>query len=77
MPTLGTPRWFNEPGSSRGARGVLSVVTGHETDFWNNTFYGFRHTNGPFLGTPVTDEPARRFVTYGATHDGEPASPFG
>ncbi len=35
---------------------MLSVVTGHETDFWNNTFYGFRHTNGHFLGTPVTGD---------------------
>ena len=56
MPTLGAPRWFNEPSSSSGARGVLSVVTGKETDFWNNTFYGFRHTNGHFLGTPVTGD---------------------
>ena len=56
MPTLGTPQWFNEPPSHREDRGVLSVVTGRETDFWNNTFYGFRHTNGHFLGTPVTGD---------------------
>jgi regulation of enolase protein 1 (concanavalin A-like superfamily) len=56
MPTLGTPQWFNEPPSHREERGVLSVVTGRETDLWNNTFYGFRHTNGHFLGTPVTGD---------------------
>jgi uncharacterized protein len=56
MPTLGTSRWFNEPPSYSEARGVLSVVTGKETDFWNNNFYGFRHTNGHFLGTPVTGD---------------------
>ena len=56
MPTLGTPQWLNEPPSHREDRGVLSVVTGRETYFWNNTFYGFRHTNGHFLGTPVTGD---------------------
>lgn len=56
MPTLGAPLWFNEPPSHREDRGVLSVVNGRETDWWNNNFYGFRHLNGHFRGTPVTGD---------------------
>ena len=41
MPTLGTPHWINPPLEQHDAGGTLVVETGKETDFWNNTFYGF------------------------------------
>jgi uncharacterized protein len=56
MPSLGTPFWINEPPSHREANGALTVVTGKETDWWNNTFYGFKHLSGHFRGTPVTGD---------------------
>jgi regulation of enolase protein 1 (concanavalin A-like superfamily) len=56
MPTLGTPFWINEPPAHREEGGVLSVSTGKETDWWNNTFYGFKHLSGHFRATPVTGD---------------------
>lgn len=51
-----TERWINPPPASRLDGGVLTVTTGRETDFWNNTFYGFLHGNGHFRATPVTGD---------------------
>src|SRR5690606_34643467 len=34
----------------------LVMRTGLETDFWNNTFYGFRHDNGHFLASEATGD---------------------
>jgi regulation of enolase protein 1 (concanavalin A-like superfamily) len=48
-------KWHCEPPSWSVANGVLSVVTGPETDFWQDTFYGFRRDDGHFLGIPVSD----------------------
>jgi len=56
MPTLGEEHWINTPPAFAQAEGVLTVTTGHETDYWNNTFYGFKHSNGHMLGTPVTGD---------------------
>ena len=56
MPTLGAAHWINPPPASSEAGDVLRVTTGKETDFWNNTFYGFRHGNGHVLATPVTGD---------------------
>jgi regulation of enolase protein 1 (concanavalin A-like superfamily) len=56
MPSFGVPFWINEPPSHREANGALTVVTGKETDWWNNTFYGFKHLSGHFRGTPVTGD---------------------
>jgi uncharacterized protein len=56
MPSLGVPFWINEPPSHREANGALTVLTGKETDWWNNTFYGFKHLSGHFRGTPVTGD---------------------
>lgn len=56
MPKTGTPTWHNEPPFHEQRGGALVVRTGHETDYWNNTFYGFRHDNGHFLGTPVSGD---------------------
>ena len=45
--------WENEPPEWRFEADGLHVRTGRETDFWNKTFYGFRHTNGHFFAHPV------------------------
>ena len=56
MPTLGEEHWINTPPAFTQTDGVLTVTTGHETDYWNNTFYGFKHSNGHMLGTPVSGD---------------------
>ena len=45
--------WHAEPPAWSWEDGALSVVTGHETDFWQGTLYGFRRDDGHFLGRPV------------------------
>lgn len=56
MPTIGTAFWINEPPGHSEDGGELTVVTGKETDWWNNTFYGFKHLSGHFRATPVTGD---------------------
>ena len=56
MPSLGTSHWINEPPAHREEGEALIMVTGKETDFWNNTFYGFRHENGHCCATPVSGD---------------------
>ena len=56
MPQAGTSIWYNEPPRYEWSGEALTVRTGRETDYWNNTFYGFRHDNGHFLATPVTGD---------------------
>lgn len=41
-------RWLNPPSAHSVNHGNLRVTTGHETDFWRETFYGFIHDNGHF-----------------------------
>lgn len=45
--------WLNPPPEWRHDDRGLSVTTGHETDFWRETYYGFQRDSGHFLGTPV------------------------
>lgn len=52
---FGGGAWLNEPASSKIDGGVLTVVTGHETDFWRETYYGFVHDNGHAYTVPVDD----------------------
>lgn len=56
MTMTGTAHWINPPPTSEQDGETLTVTTGKETDFWNNTFYGFRHGNGHLLATPVTGD---------------------
>jgi len=61
MPEIGLEHWINEPPffdriGRTIAPDVLTVETGRDTDFWNNTFYGFRHANGHLLAYPVTGD---------------------
>ncbi len=56
MASTGTPYWINEPPEHRAEGDRLSMVTGKETDFWNNTFYGFLHLSGHLRATPVSGD---------------------
>ncbi|MDR3472085.1 MAG: DUF1349 domain-containing protein [Devosia sp.] len=58
MPKIGNAHWINPPPffdrtGRPPATEVLTMQTGRETDFWNNTFYGFTHRNGHLLAHPV------------------------
>ncbi|WP_119391917.1 DUF1349 domain-containing protein [Taklimakanibacter lacteus] len=41
-------KWLNEPREWRADGGNLSLVTGDKTDFWQETFNGWRNDNGHF-----------------------------
>ncbi|MEM9584276.1 MAG: DUF1349 domain-containing protein [Pseudomonadota bacterium] len=45
--------WHNEPESWQMKEGVLVLNTSKDTDFWQDTHYGFRRDNGHFLGLQV------------------------
>ncbi|MDG4853044.1 MULTISPECIES: DUF1349 domain-containing protein [unclassified Mesorhizobium] len=48
--------WLNPPPHHVFGDGTLHVRTGKETDFWRETFYGFRRDNGHFLYRPVAGD---------------------
>ena len=45
--------WLNEPPRWQVEGDLLTFSTGAETDFWNNTHYGFRHADGHVFLSPV------------------------
>ncbi|UCI07741.1 DUF1349 domain-containing protein [Mesorhizobium sp. B1-1-8] len=45
--------WLNPPPYHEFGDGTLHVRTARETDFWRETFYGFRRDSGHFLHRPV------------------------
>ncbi len=49
-------RWYNEPPFFEQRGEALIVRTAPETDFWNNTFYGFNHRNGHFRARTVAGD---------------------
>ena len=53
---LQNARWHGEPPKWAWVDGALTVTTGHDTDFWQGTFYGFYRDDGHFLGRPVTGD---------------------
>jgi regulation of enolase protein 1 (concanavalin A-like superfamily) len=58
-------RWLNEPPEwSRDETG-LNVVTGKDTDFWQETYYGFRRDDGHFYHEEVEGD-----FTADATFEG-------
>lgn len=72
MPKLGTEHWINPPPAFARTGDRLTVTTGKETDYWNNTFYGFKHANGHFLATPVGGDfslTVRFSAPYGTLYD--------
>ena len=48
--------WLNDPPQWSVDGDVLRVVTGSNTDFWRNTFYGFTRDSGHFLHTEVSGD---------------------
>lgn len=57
MPDLpDSGHWRNTPPAWERRNGVLRVRTGHETDYWDRTFYGFTHDNGHFLARAVAGD---------------------
>ncbi len=66
-PLLGETSWLSEPPDWSEECSVLRVVTGKEKDFWNRTFYGFRHLDGHFRGTEVSGNFSLE-VTFSASY---------
>lgn len=64
---IGRTDWRNAPPFHETRGDALVVRTGHETDFWNNTFYGFHHDNGHFRGTEVTGDFSLE-ITFNASY---------
>jgi regulation of enolase protein 1 (concanavalin A-like superfamily) len=56
MPKIGTAFWRNEPPFHEQRGDELVVRTGKDTDYWNNTFYGFKHGDGHFRATPIAGD---------------------
>ncbi|RWB23162.1 MAG: DUF1349 domain-containing protein [Mesorhizobium sp.] len=56
MSDLAGMTWLNPPPHHVFGDGTLHVRTGKETDFWRETFYGFRRDNGHFLYGPVAGD---------------------
>ncbi len=48
--------WLNPPPHHVFGDGTLHVRTGKETDFWRETFYGFRRDNGHFFYRPMAGD---------------------
>lgn len=48
--------WRNEPPHVGHVGEALVVRTGPDTDWWNNTYYGFVHLNGHFLGSEAAGD---------------------
>jgi uncharacterized protein len=49
-------QWINEPKNWKQDGHVLHVTTEMESDFWNNTFYGFVHGNGHLYSQQAEDD---------------------
>jgi uncharacterized protein len=48
--------WLNEPPKWKSSASKLTLSTGDRTDFWQETFYGFRRDNGHAYLKPVAGE---------------------
>ena len=58
--------WLNEPPSWQAAGDELSIVTANETDFWQETFYGFHSDDGHAFLKPVSGDFSASAVVTGA-----------
>lgn len=56
MRFLENAAWHSEPPEWSLEDGVLHVTTGENTDFWQDTFYGFHRDDGHLLGAPVSGD---------------------
>ena len=48
-------RWLNQPQNHSLENGVLKIITGPVTDYWQRTYYGFRHDNAHAFVLPVNE----------------------
>ena len=48
--------WLNEPAVHSGDAEELNLTTDLQTDFWQETFYGFKRDNGHAYLTPVSGD---------------------
>ena len=53
---LDSATWLNPPPKWSLDADGLSVTTGKDTDFWQDTFYGFRRDNGHCLAAPIAGD---------------------
>jgi regulation of enolase protein 1 (concanavalin A-like superfamily) len=56
MQSNDAPHWINPPPFHEIRGDELIVRTGRDTDWWNNTFYGFKHLSGHFLAHQMTGD---------------------
>lgn len=66
MSELENMQWLNPPPRHTCKAGVLTVVTGNETDFWRETFYGFWRSNGHFFHRAVAGDFTAEVTVNGA-----------
>lgn len=52
----GAFRWHNEPAVWQGDAARLSLKTDAETDFWQETFYGFHRDSGHAYLAPISGD---------------------
>jgi uncharacterized protein len=65
---MSTPSWLNPPPHHEWRGESLFVRTGKNTDFWRDTFYGFRRDDGHFLHRAVEGDFSAE-VTIKAKYD--------
>lgn len=63
---LQNANWHCEPPEWSLDDDGLTVVTGEKTDFWQDTFYGFRRDDGHFFGLPAGGDFTATVVFEGA-----------
>ncbi len=65
---LADATWHSEPPEWSLTDDALTLTTGTKTDFWQDTFYGFRRDDGHFLGRDAPEE-FTASVTFDAAYD--------
>ena len=66
--SLADAKWHCEPPVWAWAGDSLLLTTGEKTDFWQDTFYGFRRDDGHFLGREVPGD-FTASVTFDAAYE--------
>lgn len=51
--TLSDFTWLNEPSKWKVSNNVLHLTTDNETDFWQETYYHFKHNSGHVFGVKL------------------------
>ena len=66
--TMSDAVWHCEPPVWSFGEGSLKLTTGEKTDFWQNTYYGFRRDDGHFLAKPVSGDFTAQ-ITFEAAYE--------